>query len=107
LQSESRERDERKRLLSDGSSLWWEAVLFAWFLPLVCHGFGVFLEKEDERKRNDGSVNEWICKAPKGYFYQQWRCIGSDDWPVRIDENTKRRCFFFGWPKVFSTKQCP
>jgi hypothetical protein len=27
------------------------------------------LEEEDERERNDGSVDEWICRAPKGYFY--------------------------------------
>jgi hypothetical protein len=27
-------------------------------------------------------------------FYLQWKCIGSDDWPARIDENTKRRGFF-------------
>jgi hypothetical protein len=50
LQSESRERDERRRLLSDGSFLWCRDVLFARFLPLICHGFGVFLEEEDERK---------------------------------------------------------
>jgi hypothetical protein len=69
LQLESIEIDEGRRLLSGSSSLWWRVVLFAWFLPLVCHGFGVFLEEEDERKRNDGSVNEWIFRAPKGYFY--------------------------------------
>jgi hypothetical protein len=69
LQSESRERDERRRLLSDGSFLWWRAVLLEWFLARVCYSFGVFLEEEDERKRNDGSGNEWICRAPKGYFY--------------------------------------
>jgi hypothetical protein len=50
LQSRSRERNGRSRLLSSGSFLWWRAVLLAWFLPLVCHGFGVFLEEEDERK---------------------------------------------------------
>jgi hypothetical protein len=34
------------------------AILLGWFLPLVCYSFGVFLEEEDKRKRNDGSVNE-------------------------------------------------
>jgi hypothetical protein len=45
-----RERDERRRLLSDGSFLWWRVVLLEWFLPLVCHNFGVFLEEEDGKK---------------------------------------------------------
>jgi hypothetical protein len=31
--------------------------------------WGFFLEEEDEKERNDGSVNEWICRAPEGYFY--------------------------------------
>jgi hypothetical protein len=39
------------------------------FFPLSAMALGVFLEEEDERKRNDGSVNEWIFRAPKGYFY--------------------------------------
>jgi succinate dehydrogenase/fumarate reductase cytochrome b subunit len=51
LQSRSRERNVWRRLLSDSSLLWWKAVLLAWFLPLVCHGFaGFFLEEEDERE---------------------------------------------------------
>jgi hypothetical protein len=50
LQSRSRIRNGRGRLLSDSSLLRWRAVIFAWFRPLVCHGFGVFLEEEDERK---------------------------------------------------------
>jgi hypothetical protein len=29
---------------------------------------GFFLVKEDEREWNDGSVYEWICRAPESYF---------------------------------------
>jgi hypothetical protein len=42
LQSKTRERDEKKRLLSNGSLLWWEAVFFEWLFPLVRHGLGGF-----------------------------------------------------------------
>jgi hypothetical protein len=50
LQSRTRERVEEKRLLSNGSLLWWDAVLLDWLFPLVRHGLGVFsLEEEDER----------------------------------------------------------
>jgi hypothetical protein len=35
-------RDEKRRLLSDGSHLWWEAVLLEWLFPLVRHGLGGF-----------------------------------------------------------------
>jgi hypothetical protein len=48
LQSRSRERDEKKKLLVDGSLLWWR-VLLAWFFPFIRHGFGTFLEEEDEK----------------------------------------------------------
>jgi hypothetical protein len=38
--------------------------------PLSVMALGVFsLEKQDERTWNDGSVCEWICKAPRGLFY--------------------------------------
>jgi hypothetical protein len=40
---------KRKRLLSNGSFLWWEAVLLEWLFPLVRHGLGGFLEEEDGR----------------------------------------------------------
>jgi hypothetical protein len=50
LQSRTRERVEKERLLLNGSLLWWEAVLLGWLFPLVCHGLGGFsLEEEDER----------------------------------------------------------
>jgi hypothetical protein len=50
LQSRTRERIEKKRLLSNGSFLWWGAVLLGWLFPLVRHGLGRFsLKKEDER----------------------------------------------------------
>jgi hypothetical protein len=31
--------------------------------------WGLFLDEEDERTWNDGSVCEWICRAPQGLFY--------------------------------------
>jgi hypothetical protein len=50
LQSRTRERVEKKRLLLNGSLLWWGTVLLDWLFPLVRHGFGGFsLEEEDER----------------------------------------------------------
>jgi hypothetical protein len=50
LQSRTRERVEKKRLLSNGSLLWWEVVLLDWLFPLVRHGLGGFsLKEEDER----------------------------------------------------------
>jgi hypothetical protein len=42
LQSKSRERDEKKRLLSNGSLLWWEAVLLERCFPLSAMALGVF-----------------------------------------------------------------
>jgi hypothetical protein len=49
-ESRTGERVEKKRLLSNGSLLWWEAVLFDWLFPPVRHGLGGFsLEEEDER----------------------------------------------------------
>jgi hypothetical protein len=50
LQSRARERIEKKRLLLNGSLLWWDAVILDWLFPLVRHGLGGFSrEKEDER----------------------------------------------------------
>jgi hypothetical protein len=50
LQSKPTERVEKKRLLSNGSLLWWNTVLFHWLFPLARHGLGGFsLEEEDER----------------------------------------------------------
>jgi hypothetical protein len=50
LQSRTRKRIEKKRLLSNGSLLWWGDVLLDWLFPLVRHGLGGFsLEKGDER----------------------------------------------------------
>jgi hypothetical protein len=51
LQSISRERNGKRRLLLDDSLLWWEAVLVAWCFPFVRNGFGgFFLEEEEERE---------------------------------------------------------
>jgi hypothetical protein len=50
LRSGTRKRIEKKRLLSNGSLLWWGAVLLEWLFPLVRHGLGGFsLEKGVER----------------------------------------------------------
>jgi hypothetical protein len=50
LQSRTRERIEKKRLLSNGSLLWWGTVLLDLLFSLVRHGLGGFsLEEEDER----------------------------------------------------------
>jgi hypothetical protein len=49
LLSRARERVEKKRLLSNGSLFWWEAVLLDWLFPLVRHGLGGFSLEEDER----------------------------------------------------------
>jgi hypothetical protein len=49
LQSRSRERNGKRRLLLNGSLLWWEAVLLAWCFPLVRHGFGGFFWKRKTR----------------------------------------------------------
>jgi hypothetical protein len=43
------ERNEKKRLLSNVSFLWWEAVLLEWLFPLVRHGLGGFLWKRRMR----------------------------------------------------------
>jgi hypothetical protein len=48
--NQEQERIEKKRLLTNGSLLWWDDVLLDWLFPLVRHGLGGFsLEEEDER----------------------------------------------------------
>jgi hypothetical protein len=42
LKSRIGERVEKKRLLSNGSLLWWDAVLLDRLFPLVRHGLGGF-----------------------------------------------------------------
>jgi hypothetical protein len=50
LQSRTRERIAKKSLLSNGSLVWWGAVLLDLLFPLVRHGLGGFSpEKEDEK----------------------------------------------------------
>jgi hypothetical protein len=50
LQSRTRKRIEKKRLLSNGLLLWWGFVLLDWLFLLVRHGLGDFsLGKEDEK----------------------------------------------------------
>jgi hypothetical protein len=69
LQSRSRERDEKKKLLSNGSLLWWEAVLLEWLFPLVRHGLGGFFLEEEERGREVMEVYaNGFAKYQRGYF---------------------------------------
>jgi hypothetical protein len=77
LQSKSRERDKKRRLLSDGSLLWWEAVLLEWLFPLVRHGLGGFFWK----RRTRGSEMMEVCvngfaEHRRGYFISS----GSASW---------------------------
>jgi hypothetical protein len=51
LQSRTRERVVKKRLLLNGSLLWWEAVLLDWLFPLVRHGLGGFFWRRRMRGR--------------------------------------------------------
>jgi hypothetical protein len=46
LQSGTRERVEKKRLLLNGLLLWWGAVLLDRLFPLVRHGLGGFFSGE-------------------------------------------------------------
>jgi hypothetical protein len=59
LQSGSRERNGKRRLLSDGSLLWWESVLLAWCFPLVLHGFGDFFW----RRKTRGNEMMKVCTS--------------------------------------------
>jgi hypothetical protein len=51
LQLRTRERIEKKRLLSNGSLHWWEVVFLDWLFPLVRHGLGGFLWRRRTRGR--------------------------------------------------------
>jgi hypothetical protein len=54
-----KERNGKRRLLSDGSLLWLEAVLLAWCFPLVRHGFGGFFW----RRKTRGSEMMEVCMS--------------------------------------------
>jgi hypothetical protein len=73
----SRERNETKRLLSNGSFLWWEAVLLEWLFPLVYHGLGSFLWKRRTRGRDMMEVyaNEFV-EHQGGYFISRESASG-------------------------------
>jgi hypothetical protein len=64
LQSKIRERGKKKRLLSNGSLLWWEAVLLEWQFPLVRHGLGGFFWRRRTRGRE---VMEVYANGFAGY----------------------------------------
>jgi hypothetical protein len=65
-----KKRDEKRRF-----TLGWFAFLMGSCSPRVSFSpcqpwpWEFFLEEEDEREWNDGSVCEWICRAPEGLFY--------------------------------------
>jgi hypothetical protein len=76
LQSRSREKG------------WEEKISLGWFASLMrgCSPRMVFspcppwpqgfLEKEDEKEWNDGSVYEWACRAPESYFISRGDASG-------------------------------
>jgi hypothetical protein len=67
LQSRTREMVEKKKILSDGSLLWWEVVLLDWLFPLVRHGLGGFsLKEEDKRTRNDRKCMRVDLQSTRG-----------------------------------------
>jgi hypothetical protein len=69
LQSKSREKDEKKKLLSNGSFLWWEAVLLEWLFPLVRHGLAGFVWKRRTRGREVMEVYaNGFAEYQRGYF---------------------------------------
>jgi hypothetical protein len=77
LQSRTREKIEKKDY--SRMVLFFDGALFSstGYLLLSAMALGVFCpEKEDERMRNDGSVCEWICIAPRGLFYWPESALG-------------------------------
>jgi hypothetical protein len=77
LQSRTIERVEKKRLLSNGSLLWLEAVLLDWPFPLVCHGFGGFLWRRRTRGREMMEVYaNGFAEHQGGYFISRESASG-------------------------------
>jgi hypothetical protein len=69
LQSKTKERDEKKRLLSNGSLLLWEAVLLQWLFPLVRHGLGGFFWRRRTRGHEVMEVYaNGFAEYQRGYF---------------------------------------
>jgi hypothetical protein len=69
LQSKSRERDEKKRLLSNGSLIWWEDVPLERLFPLIRHGHGGFFWKRRTRGREMMEVYaNGFAEQQRGYF---------------------------------------
>jgi hypothetical protein len=48
--------------------------------PLSAMALGFFSSGTGGKMWGDGSVCEWICRAPRGLFYWLWERIRSDDW---------------------------
>jgi hypothetical protein len=72
--------------------------------------WGFLLEEEDEREWNDGSVYEWICRAPEGFLFavevhREWWLAGAHWW-----EYQTTRVFsldvkgFFQWNSVHDSR---
>jgi hypothetical protein len=58
-----------ENLLSNGTLLLWSAAFLDGLLSLVRYGLGVFPLEQGEKMWGDGSVCEWIYRAPRGLFY--------------------------------------
>jgi hypothetical protein len=70
LQSRTRERVEKKRLLLNGLLLWLEAVLLDWLFPLVRHGLGGFFWRRRTRGREVMEVYvNGFAERQGGLFY--------------------------------------
>jgi hypothetical protein len=77
LQSRTRESIDKKRLLSNGSLLWWEAVLLDWLFPLVRHGLGGFLWTRRTRGREMMEVYaNGFVEHQGGYFTSRESALG-------------------------------
>jgi hypothetical protein len=64
---------------------------------------GLFLEEEDKRDRNDGSVYEWVCRAPEAYFISSGDASGVMTGQHALMEIPNGG--FFPWMRrVFSSK---
>jgi hypothetical protein len=62
--------------------------------PLSAMALGFSPLEQGEKMWGDGSVWEWICRAPRGLFYLLWECIGSDDWLACVIGIPSDRVFF-------------
>jgi hypothetical protein len=66
----------KRRLLLDGSLLWWEAVLLAWCFPVVRHGFGGFFWRRKTRENEMMKVCTSGFAALESYFISSGNASG-------------------------------